>query len=189
MKSLPLIKLFVVGVACFLIPACEVENCPPNAMTYAHFTLSDQYGNTFKTSDTITVIGQTWADVTVYDKLPDGSVRPRVVSDSLISDTIVNRENAANSFSIPLSYSDKTRIVFAYRSLEHTFVGTDTLYVEHRNIPYFTNLDCGTMMFYEIVNIAATRHRLDSVAVTNPNINNNEKENFKIYFTVASTDE
>lgn len=188
MRKLPLIG-FVVLLVCFLVPACEVENCPPNAMTYAHFTLSDQYGNTFKTSDTITVIGQTWADVTVYDKQPDGSLLPRVVTDSLISDTIINRENAANSFSIPLSYADETRIVFAYASLEHAFVGTDTLYIKHRNIPYFTNLDCGAMMFYEITDATTTRHRLDSISVTNPNIDNNEKENIKIYFTVASTDE
>ncbi len=188
MKKL-LIAVCAFLLACLLVPGCEVENCPPNAMTYAHFTLSDQNGNTFNTSDTITVIGQTEADVTVYDTLADGTLRQRVVTDSLISDTIINRESAASSFSLPLSYADYTRFIFSYASLGATYRGKDTVTVEHRNIPYFTNLDCGSMMFYEITKASFTRHRLDSVVITNPNINNNEKENFKIYFTVASADE
>lgn len=188
MKNL-LVIVSVFLLACLLVPSCEVENCPPNAMTYAHFTLSDQYGKTFSTSDTITVIGQTQADVTVYDTLADGTLRPRVVTDSLIADTIVNRESAASSFSIPLSYADHTRLIFSYSSLGAAFKGTDTVTVTHRNIPYFTNLDCGSMMFYEITKATFTRHRLDSVVVTNPNIDNNEKENIKIYFTVASSGE
>lgn len=188
MKRFPVV-LCAVLLACSLIPGCDVDNCPPNAMTYAHFTLADQYGKTFKTSDTISVIGQTYADVTVYDTLANGELQPRTVYDSLIADTFVNRENAASSFSIPLSYADKTRILFAYRGLGGTFAGTDTVELTHRNIPYFTSLDCGTMMFYEITEATFTRHRLDSVVITNPNIDNNEKENLKIYFTVSNADE
>ena len=36
------------------------------------------------------------------------------------------------------------------------------------------------MMFYEVTKVENTRHRLDSLTITNPNIDNNEKENFKI---------
>lgn len=83
----------------------------------------------------------------------------------------------------------KTRIVLSYRSLDQRFQGTDTLFISHRNKPYFTNLDCSTMMFYELTSTTATRHRLDSIQIINPNIDNNEKENIKIYFTVANSDE
>ena len=51
------------------------------------------------------------------------------------------------------------------------------------------NLDCGTMMFYEVTSAESTTRMLDSLVITNPNIDNNEKENFKIYFTVTDTDE
>ena len=179
----------IISLAGFVIPACEVENCPPNTMTYLHLTLSDQYGRTFKTSDTITVFGQTYADVTVYDTLPDKTLQPRIVYDSLVSDTFINKEYGANGFSIPLSYADQTRIVLSYRSLDQRFQGTDTLFISHRNKPYFTNLDCSTMMFYELTSTTVTRHRLDSIQIINPNIDNNEKENIKIYFTVANSDE
>ena len=110
----------------------------------------------------------------------DGSLQPRTVQDSLVSDTLINKEAGASSFELPFSYGTHTRFVFIYRSLERRYAGTDTINIEHRNIPYFTNLDCGSMMFYEVTKVENTRHRLDSLTITNPNIDNNEKENFKI---------
>lgn len=189
MKKL-LYLVCIILLAGIIMPACEVENCPPNTMTYLHLTLADQYGRTFKTSDTISIFGQVFADVTVYDTLPDKTVQPRIVHDSLVNDTFINRESGANGFSIPLSYADQTRIILSYRSIDQRFQGADTLFISHRNKPYFTNLDCSTMMFHELTSsTTATRHRLDSIQITNPNIDNNEKENIKIYFTVAATDE
>lgn len=188
MRKLPVILILLLAMCCFF-PACEVENCPPNAMSYAHFELADQNGQSFNTSDTITVIGQTHADVTVYDTLEDGSLKPRVVHDSLVSDTFINKEAGASNFKLPLSYNTHTQFVFVYRSLERRYAGTDTIKLEHRNIPYFTNMDCGTMMFYEITKVENTHHRLDSLTITNPNIDNYEKENIKIYFTVTAANE
>jgi hypothetical protein len=63
------------------------------------------------------------------------------------------------------------------------------LVLTHRNIPYFINLDCGTMMFYEVTGAETTTRMLDSLVITNPNIDNYEKENFKIYFTISDTNE
>ncbi len=170
MKRLPVICCILVLVG-WLIPGCEVENCPPNSLTYLHFSLVDQNGRTFNTSDTITIVGQT------------------TVSDSLVSDTLINQETAVSSFSIPLSYDAYTQFIFAYHALDVGFVGRDTIRIDHRNIPYFTNLDCGTMMFYEITGVQHTHHRLDSISLTNPNIDNNEKENIRIYFTVIGVDQ
>ena len=170
MKRLPVLLciLLLTGV---LIPSCEVENCPPNALSYLHFSLVDQNGRTFQTSDTITIVGQTLAN------------------DSLVSDTLINQETAANSFTLPLSYDAYTQFIFVYHALNAGYVGRDTIQIDHRNIPYFTNLDCGTMMFYEITNVGHTHHRLDSIAITNPNIDNNEKENIRIYFTVSGVEQ
>ncbi len=181
--------LYIIGLLMLLgilMPACEVENCPPNSMSYAHFTLTDQFGKSFKSSDTISIIGQMTTDVTVYDTLPDGSLQERIVHDSLISDTLVNRESGADFFKVPLSYNSNTRFILQYRSLERRPAGSDTIQIMHKNIPYFTNLDCGTMMFYEITEVKASHHRMDSIQIINPSIDNNEKENFKIYFTVAT---
>lgn len=187
MRKLPVI-LGLLLFLCVFFPACEVENCPPNSMSYAHFALVDQNGRSFSTSDTITVVGQTLVGIVVYDTLTDGSLQPRTV-DSLVSDTFINREAGTSSFKLPLSYNNSTRFVLSYRSLENRFSGTDTINISHRNIPYFINLDCGSMMFYEVTGVTSTHHRLDSLTITNPNIDNNEKENFKIYFTVIASDE
>lgn len=45
------------------------------------------------------------------------------------------------------------------------------------------------MMFYEVTSAEATTRMLDSLVITNPNIDNYEKENFKVYFTVTATNE
>lgn len=91
MKKLPAI-LGLLLLICIFFPGCEVENCPPNSMSYAYFSLVDQHGRSFNTSDTITIVGQTHADIVVYDTLPDGSLQPRTVQDSLVSDTLINKE-------------------------------------------------------------------------------------------------
>lgn len=170
MKRLPVI-FCILALAGLLVPGCEVENCPPNALSYLHFSLVDQNGRTFNTSDTITIVGQTTS------------------SDTLVSDTLINQEAAASSFSLPLSYDAYTQFVFIYHALDVGYVGRDTIRIDHWNIPYFTNLDCGSMMFYEITGTAHTHHRLDSITITNPNIDNNEKENIRIYFTVSGVEQ
>lgn len=180
MRRLPFI-LSIILLACLVIPACEVENCPPNTLSYAHFALVDQYGRGVQITDTITVIGQTRADVE--------NASGETVQDSLLADTIINRENGVESLKLPLSYSDETSFIIIYHSLQHTYAGRDTIRISHKNIPYFTNLDCGTMMFYTVTETHFTHHQLDSLVITNPNIDNNEKENFKLYFTVSGTAE
>ena len=158
MKQLPVI-IALLGLLLCLGPSCEVENCPPNALAFAHFTLKDGNGKNLSFAVPVSVIGL----------MDNGG--------TLVCDTLINQESGASSFSLPLSYADKTRFVLVYSA-----ESTDTITVEHRNIPYFMNIDCGTMMFYEVTRVSTTRHAIDSIVLTNPNIDNNEKENFKIYY-------
>ena len=182
MKRLPFILIILLLAASFF-PACEVENCPPNTISYLQFTFADQHGKAVKITDTTSVIGMISTDVTVYDTLDDGTLAERIVYDSIIHDTLINQESEAESFKVPLSYDTETSFIFAYKHAK-----PDTIHISHRNIPYFTNLDCGTMMFYEIQQATSTRHQLDSLQIINSNIDNNEKENIKIYFTVTDTE-
>lgn len=180
MKKLPVIVCILLAFLC--IPACEVEECPPNALSFAKFQLVNQYGQAISYLDTLSVIGQIKADVTRYDTLADGTLKEVVVHDSLISDTLVNRETNVSTLSIPLSYDDETIITLVYNNTYK-----DQFTIHHRNIPYFLNLDCGTMMFYEVTGVTPDQIRMmDSIVITNPNIDNNEKENFKLYFTAAT---
>jgi S-ribosylhomocysteine lyase LuxS involved in autoinducer biosynthesis len=58
----------------------------------------------------------------------------------------------------------------------------DVITVHHRNIPFVSDIECGTMMFYEIESIDYTTNAIDSIVVKNADINNEEKQNFIIYF-------
>lgn len=76
-----------------------------------------------------------------------------------------------NTLTLPLSYGETTRFIFKYNRQ-----GQDVITIKHRNIPYFINLDCGTMMFYEVLEATSTNRMMDSLVTTNPNIDNNEKK-------------
>ena len=77
MKKLPIVLgILLVAVVSFF-PACEVENCPPNALAYAQFAFVDQYGRSVQYTDTLTVIGQLeTADTTIYDTLINSVCQP-----------------------------------------------------------------------------------------------------------------
>ena len=148
MKKLPIVLgILLVAVVSFF-PACEVENCPPNALAYAQFAFVDQYGRSVQYTDTLTVIGQLeTADTTIYD-------------------TLINKSTNTSTLSLPLSYGEQTRFILQYANRQ-------------RDI----------LMFYEVTNAETTTRMLDSLVITNPNIDNYEKENFKIYFTISDTNE
>lgn len=164
---------------CSWLCGCNESDCSLVTNSMARFAISDQHGNALKFTNNITISAITQADVTRYDTLPDGSIKDVIVYDSLLTDTLINQEAIEGSFSIPLSYNDYTAYVLHYEQNLR-----DTIRVNHINRPYFTDLECSALMFYEVKEISYTRHMLDSVIVTNAEINNYEKENFKIYYTV-----
>ena len=166
---------------CWILPGCEIDNCPPNAMAYAKFALVDQVNRPIKLTQPLSVIGEIITDVAVKDTADDGSISDIIVKDSVVRDTLINMESDVSEFKIPLSFLEKTRIILSMNNGEIS----DAIDITHRNIPYFYNLDCGTMMFYEVTNVTCTTLALDSISITNPNIDNHEKENFKIHFTLT----
>lgn len=134
-------------------------------MAFAKFNFVNQSGQTVEYNDTLTVIGQL------------------ETNDTVIYDTLINKETKVNTLTLPLSYGETTRFIFKYNRQ-----GQDVITIKHRNIPYFINLDCGTMMFYEVLEATSTNRMMDSLVTTNPNIDNNEKENFKLYFTTTDAE-
>lgn len=84
-----------------------------------------------------------------------------------------------STFKVPLSYSDQTSFIINYNGEQQDYIT-----IKHRNIPYFMSVDCGTMMFHEVTEVTHS-YGIDSIVIVNPNIDNYEKENFRIYFTVA----
>ncbi|MBO5000829.1 MAG: hypothetical protein J6C58_08370, partial [Bacteroidaceae bacterium] len=79
-----------------------------------------------------------------------------------------------------LSYTDRTTYVMHYSETLR-----DTIQLTHKNIPFVSDIECGSMMFYKVEQVAYTTNVLDSVTLVNPDINNEEKKNFNIYYRTA----
>lgn len=181
MKRLPIIFIAITLLGTLILNSCEGESCPPNAMAYAKFTMVNQHGTAVAPTVPTSIIGQITTDVTVYDTLENGEIIERIVKDSVINDTLINKESNLSTFKVPLSYDDQTTFIINYNGEQQDYIT-----IKHRNIPYFMSVDCGTMMFHEATEVTHS-NGIDSIVTINANIDNYEKENFRIYFTVSDT--
>lgn len=179
MRKLPVtLWLFLASVS-VLTHSCGESDCPLTTTSFAHFDfLDDETHQPITFTTPFDVTGFIVADVTISETLPDGTVAERVVKDSLLNDTLYT--NASNSLSLPLSYQTKTTYV-----LHYTEKMRDTIEITHQNIPYLQNIECGTMMFYQVEDIRYTTNHLRSIEIVNSDINNEEKKNFNIYYTAT----
>lgn len=175
MRRLPFITILLLSLI-FILNGCNNTNCPLNTVAFAHFEfLNSSDHKQYSMADNVTITGFTIADVTIKDTLDDETEVTKIVKDSLLNDTLFNRPKT--NMSLPLSYNSKTTYVIHYNEKMK-----DTIVVEHTNIPYLENIDCGTMMFYKVNSISYTTNSLDSIVMVNPDINNEEKINFYIYY-------
>ncbi|MGL5979980.1 MAG: DUF6452 family protein [Phocaeicola sp.] len=153
--------ILLIGVINLLIVGCNESDCPLFKTSHAHFSFLDsQTHNPVKLKDSVVVIGFI------------------IRGDTVASDTVFNRPET--SMSLPLSYTTKTTYVMHYDK-----VLKDTIEVYHEPIPFVSNIDCKPMVFYHVERINYTRNALDSIVTVNPDINNEEKNNFQIYYTVT----
>lgn len=162
-KTFILIALLVITV-CLTFHSCGESECPLTTVSLARFDFldSETHGGVGITSGaTITGIVQ--------------------LEDTILTDTIYNK--AETSMSLPLSYTNRTTYVMHY-----TETIRDTIELTHKNIPFVSDIECGTMMFYKVESVKYTTYALDSVVIINPNINNEEKKNFNIYFRVDTNE-
>ena len=181
MNRYPILFIVITLFATIVLNSCEGESCPPNALAYAKFSMVNQHGVAVSSTVATSIIGQMTTDVTVYDTLENGEIIERIVTDSIINDTLINKESNMSSFKVPLSYSDKTTFIIDYDGQQQDYIT-----IKHRNITYFMSVDCGTMMFHEATEVTHS-NGIDSIIIVNPNIDNYEKDNFRIYFTVSDT--
>lgn len=141
----------------FGMSACESSDCMLSSESYCSMTFVDGQGIAVKLQDTLTV--SSTADV-----------------------VIINRKLGADGMDLPLSYTASVDTFFLHYSTRLA----DTLWVEHQNLPYFSSMDCGTVMHYKLLGIKSTNHLIDSVRVIDSEVTNILKKNVKIYFTVSN---
>lgn len=90
---------------------------------------------------------------------------------------VVNHITGASGLKLPMSYTGTCdTIVFSYVNS-----ATDTLFVNHENIPYFVSMECGTAMYHRLTGIRHTGAFIDSAAIVNDYVNFDYNENIKLY--------
>ena len=94
-------------------------------------------------------------------------------SDSLV----INNMTSDTELALPMCYTQECDTLL----LEFGTITTDTLFVEHTNIPYFISMDCGTGMYHNITGVRHTKNFIDSAAIIHPFINFDAHENIKLY--------
>lgn len=92
----------------------------------------------------------------------------------------VNHIQDTDNLMLPISHtSECDTVIFNY---ENNI--TDTLYVQHENIPYYQSMECGVIMYHKLKDIEHTGIYIDSVAIVQENVKFDANENVRIFFAL-----
>ncbi len=155
-------SLSVCFIALALLTSCNDQKCTESTVTNARASFYTKSGLTALTFDSVSIkgIGQ------VKDSILYSKVRK---TKSVLLPLRIQAENTA--FQIQF-----------YRSNSATKNQTDTIRFYHKNKPQYISPDCGCSVFYHIDSVKYTRHRIDTVKITQPEITNQDEEHIQILF-------
>lgn len=149
-------QLIILAIGCILMEACAENNCSPGGQSVVRMTFINSL---------------TKEPVTLFDSLTVTALG----TDSIL----INRDSHIDHLSLPLSYTDnETHFVLHYNRILR-----DTINLTHENIPHFISTDCGVGMFHKLTNLSYTQILIDSIRLVNSDVNDYEKENYRIYYT------
>lgn len=134
---------------------CSLENI---AYNHIGFYITNEYGGD---------VSYTHPDAITVSLMVNGR-------DSIV----VNHIQGTKQLTLPMSYTQECDTVI----LSYSNDVTDTLYVRHSNIPFYQSMECGVIMHHKLLGTSHTDNFIDSVAITNADINFGNNENIKIYF-------
>ncbi|MBQ7742738.1 MAG: alpha amylase [Bacteroidaceae bacterium] len=158
--------ILFLATAALLLAGCNGNDCPLNntvRLVCGFYSTTD--GSEIAILDTLTI-----------------SVRDSV---------ILNRTTDSKTVSLPMSYAgDADTLVFLYTPYGSEVSATDTLIVSKTNEPHVVSLECGTSVFHGITAVSHTTrtpdstflYAIDSIVVSNSNVNFDGQENLKIYY-------
>lgn len=164
---LALLTIALVLAAGLMLTACSSTDCPLNNVVLQQIHFYDTSGKKQTVQDTLTI--------TVRDSI------------------VLNRATGLGNISLPMSYQAATdTLVFRYAATGATVSATDTVIISKTNTPHFVSLECSKVIYHNITDIKWSRrtptpecrYAIDSIAVKNPEVNTDAKENLQIYFSV-----
>ena len=92
---------------------------------------------------------------------------------------VVNHVTNAKEIKLPMSYTAACDTVI----MDFLDRYSDTLYIGHSNIPIYQSMECGVIMHHRLTTATSTNVIIDSLAVNETNVNFDNNENIKLYFT------
>lgn len=191
-----LLKSLVLWIAlCIGMVGCESNDCMLSSESYCSMSFVNEQGKGVQLLDTISVITNLneynksyvyYNDTdTITSKTPIDSLLEKGYLQSVVTKrkqyVLLNQKPGADKLELPLSFTAVRDTFF----LRYSARLADTIWVEHQNLPYFSSMDCGTVMHYKLTEIASTHHLIDSIQIVNSEVTNTLKENVKIYYTLS----
>ncbi len=92
---------------------------------------------------------------------------------------VVNHITNAKELTLPMSYTSHCDTVI----LKFLDRYNDTLYIYHHNTPIYQSMECGIIMHHTITGSRHTTNFIDSITINTANVNFDNNENIKLYFT------
>ena len=93
---------------------------------------------------------------------------------------LLNRESSVSTLKLALSYfNDADTLLLNISGDDYKY--TDTLWIEKTSYTHFESPDCPVNMFHNITEIRSTHLFIDSVTITQPDVNFAEHENLQIH--------
>lgn len=138
-------------LAAVVVVSCTSIDCPINNLVRTHFQFTNSAGDSLTLADSLSIMSAR----------KDGR------------DTLIFKGSNMAKFHVPISYSHPEDI------LVFTFFGenlnvVDTMWIKKEDIPHFESVDCNATYFHHLTDIRHTHNCLDSVAIINPSVTNDE---------------
>lgn len=93
-----------------------------------------------------------------------------------IDSLLYNNSKSVNSVKIPLNpFEPESRFRLVLNMV------ADTITIKHTNINHFISMECGYIRVYNINEVIATNHFIDSISVIHPTVNTTYVENIQIH--------
>lgn len=159
-------KSLLIAILTGLMGACSNIDCPLDnqvVMTLSFF--NSRSGEAVSISDSLSVYG-----------LKEGK-----------EEILFNRGVSLSSITLPLNQSSDhdTLLLVFHNDSERV---TDTLYLQHSRQPHFEAIDCPASVFHRLITsqisvrtIASSLPTIDSVIISNSNVNYEDVENLKVF--------
>lgn len=140
--------------------ACASVDCPLNNRVQTEYYFTKPDGITPDTlNDTLSIKALKWADDTL----------------------LFNRGVGITSIKVPLSYEQPEDVLLFIFTDTAQNVWRDTVWLKKTNHPHLESVDCSPKFFHTLTDVHSTHHRIERIAINNPTVEYESKENIQIH--------